>query len=84
MNYGLYHQKRSRVSVLNSLQYFARWRRLFVSDLVTRNISGLNPPPPRARPRRREAASCHLRIRSKAAGDIHRNLPRLIARELDL
>jgi len=45
MNYGLYHQKRSRVSVLNILQYFARWRRLFVSDLVTRNISGPNPPP---------------------------------------
>ena len=44
MNYGLYHQKRSRVSVLNSLQYFARWRRLFVSDLVTRDISAPNPP----------------------------------------
>jgi hypothetical protein len=50
MAHGFHHQKCSRVSVLNSLQYFARWRRLFVSDLVTRDIIGPNPPLPRASP----------------------------------
>jgi hypothetical protein len=33
MNYNLYHQKCSRIAVLNSLQSFSRWRRLPVSDL---------------------------------------------------
>jgi len=43
MTCGLHHQKCSRISVLNSLQYFSRWRRLFVSDLVTRDMIGPNP-----------------------------------------
>ena len=68
MSYGLHHQKCSGVSVLSSLQHFARWSRLLVSDLADR-----------ARPRCPARRTPHQYPRqSKAAGSVpwHRALHR--------